>query len=253
MIRILFFSMILMLSCDTDKAGSVKPLLTIECTYPESYTDQVDGRLFIMLTKNKDVEPRFDIRDDAGTAQIFGMDVEDWNPGETVIFEASSLGYPVESMADLDPSDYYIQALFHKYETFSKSDGHTVKLPMDRGEGQQWNRAPGNVYSSVKQINIDPKDRTTIKLNMDQLIPEIKEPSDTEYVKHIKIRSKLLSDFWGRDMYLGAHVLLPEGFESHPDVYYPLAIMHGHFPADFSGWRTDPPDPTLEPEYSLPF
>jgi hypothetical protein len=47
-------------------------------------------------------------------------------------------------------------------------------------------------------------------------------------------------------MHLGAHVLLPEGFDSHPDAHYPLVIFHGHFPSDFDGFREQPPDP--EPE-----
>ena len=51
-------------------------------------------------------------------------------------------------------------------------------------------------------------------------------------------------------MYLGANILLPEGFDSHPDARYPLAIFHGHFPADFGGFRETPPDPDLKPEYS---
>jgi hypothetical protein len=48
-----------------------------------------------------------------------------------------------------------VQALLHRYETSNAADGHTVKLPMDRGEGQQWSRAPGNLYSTPKQIRID--------------------------------------------------------------------------------------------------
>ena len=45
---------------------------------------------------------------------------------------------------DLPAGSYTVQAVLHKYETFHRSDGHVVKLPMDRGEGQQWSRAPGN-------------------------------------------------------------------------------------------------------------
>ena len=47
-------------------------------------------------------------------------------------------------------------------------------------------------------------------------------------------------------MYLGAHVLLPEGFDEHPDARYPLVIYHGHFPPAFGGFREEPPD--SEPE-----
>ena len=54
-------------------------------------------------------------------------------------------------------------------------------------------------------------------------------------------------------MYLGAHVLLPEGFDENPDARYPLAIFHGHFPSDFGGFRETPPDADLECEYSERF
>jgi hypothetical protein len=49
-------------------------------------------------------------------------------------------------------------------------------------------------------------------------------------------------------MELGAHVLLPHGFDEHPEARYPLMIFHGHFPSDFGGFRTEPPDPDLECE-----
>jgi hypothetical protein len=43
---------------------------------------------------------------------------------------------------------------------------------------------------------------------------------------------------------------VPEGFDEHPDARYPLALFHGHFNADLRGFRPDPPDPELKPEYS---
>jgi hypothetical protein len=63
----------------------------------------------------------------------------------------------------------------------------------------------------------------------------------------------LLSEFWGRPVFLGAQILLPEGFETHPDVKYPLAIFHGHFPSDFEGFSTSPPDPHIIPDTSTRF
>lgn len=81
-------------------------------------------------------------------------------------------------------------------------------------------------------------------------IPPIPDPPETKYIKHIKIQSQLLTEFWGRPMFLGAHILLPEGFDTHPEAYYPLVINHGHFPYTFSGFRETPPDPDLEPTYS---
>jgi hypothetical protein len=45
----------------------------------------------------------------------------------------------------------------------------------------------------------------------------------------VKVQSKLLSQFWGRPIYLGATVLLPRGYDAHPDVYYPTIYEQDHF------------------------
>ncbi len=59
---------------------------------------------------------------------------------------------PSASLHDVAPGDYYVQVVLHRYETFHRSDGHTVKLPIDRGEGQHWNLSPGNLYSKPQKI-----------------------------------------------------------------------------------------------------
>jgi len=181
------------------------------------------------------------------------MDVENWQIGTSLQFSGSSFGYPIQSIQNLKDGKYFMQVLFHKYETFKRSDGHIVKLPMDRGEGQQWNQAPGNLYSDIIEVVVKSGNIITGPATLSNKIPPIEEPKDTKYVKHIKMKSDLLSEFWGRDIYLGAHILLPEGFDDHPKAQYPLAIMHGHFPKDFGGWRPSPPDPNIKPEYSERF
>jgi hypothetical protein len=215
--------------------------------------NDLDGRLLLMLSTDPSAEPRFQIKDGPNTQLLFGMDVEDWSKEEAVTVDGAAFGYPIQSLQAVPPGEYYLQVLLHKYETFTRADGHTVKMPMDRGEGQQWNRAPGNTYTMPKKITIAENAPQIIQVTLDQTIPEIEPAKDTKYIKHVRIKSELLSEFWGRPMYLGAHILLPEGFDEHPDVKYPLAIMHGHFPKDFDGFRTTPPDPNLKPDYSERF
>jgi hypothetical protein len=216
--------------------------------------EKLDGRLLIMLSKNDKAEPRFQIVDGPESQLVFGLDAEEWEAGKPIVVDGSNaFGYPIESLSDVPAGDYFVQVLLHKYETFKKADGHIVKLPMDRGEGQQWNLAPGNLYSTPQKISFNPGSARIISLSLDKIIPPIKEPEDTKYVKHVKIKSELLSKFWGRDMYLGAHVLLPEGWDTHPKAKYPLAIYHGHFTSDFGGFRTTPPDTTIPCEYSARF
>ncbi|GAA4409441.1 alpha/beta hydrolase-fold protein [Nibrella viscosa] len=216
-------------------------------SFPASRSDQpLDGRLLLILANNDKAEPRFQINDDAQTQMVFGVNVDALKPGQPVVVDSRAFGYPRRSLADVPPGDYYVQALLHRYETFRRKDGHVVKLPMDRGEGQNWRTAPGNLLSKPVKIRIDPKQKQFIRLVMDQENPPIPAPADTRYIKHIKIQSKLLSEFWGRPMFLGAHVLLPAGFDEHPDARYPLCVFHGHFPGDFSGFSETPPDPKMD-------
>lgn len=212
-----------------------------------------DGRLLLMVSTDSTDEPRFQVSGRPGTQLIFGKNIEGWKPGAVSLFDGNEFGFPVASLADIPAGKYWVQALLHCYETFQRSDGHTVKLPMDRGEGQQWNKAPGNLYSTPRWIEIDPRKDDQITIGLDNKIPPIPDPPDSKYIKHVKIQSKLLTEFWGRPMHLGAVVLLPEGFDEHPEARYPLIINHGHFPYTFGGFRETPPDPNLEPDYSSRF
>jgi len=224
----------------------------------------IDGRLLVMIAKAPGAglpaaasaevsEPRFQVNDGVSGQLIFGMDLDGAQPGSTVTLDGSAIGFPLDSIHDIPAGTYSVQALVHKYETFKRADGHTVKLPMDRGEGQQWARAPGNPYSTPQTITIDPKASGAIAIRLDQVIPPLPAPADTKYVRHERILSERLSRFWGRPMHLGAHVLLPEGWDTHPDAKYPLFIYHGHFPADLTNWRDTPPDPNLKPDFAARF
>ncbi|MES2332750.1 MAG: hypothetical protein V4539_24290 [Bacteroidota bacterium] len=220
---------------------------------PSLNPSELDGRLLLLISKNNKSEPRFQVSDGVASQLVFGIDVDGWKKGNTKLVNVQAIGYPLERLKDVPASDYYVQVLLHKYETFHLKTGQTVKLPMDRGEGQHWNSAPGNIYSVPVKMHLDPARNNEMQLTITKIIPPIKEPEDTKYIKHIRIQSKLLSEFWGRPMYLGAHILLPAGFDEHPNVKYPLAIFHGHFPSDFGGFRTTPPDAELKPDTSERF
>lgn len=209
----------------------------------------LDGRLLLILSRDDGREPRFQVRPGVDAVQIFGMNVDDIDPGEAMVFDASVFGYPHDSLSEVPAGEYFVQAVLHKYDTFNLSNGKTVKLPMDQGEGQQWAKSPGNLLSEPRIINVSTAS-DLVAIELDRVIAAIEPPAATEFVKHVKIRSEMLSEFWGRDMYLGAHVLLPAGFNEYPEARYPLAVFHGHFPADFAGFRTEPPDANLECESS---
>ena len=232
--------------------------LQFAVTFPASRSQQpIDGRLLIYVSTDSSGEPRFQIGDAPGTQQVFGIDVDGWKPGETRTVDPTAFGYPLQSLSQLRPGSYRVQAMVNRYETFRRSDGHVVKLPPDKWEGQQMTSKPGNLYSTARAMRLDAARGGVVRLSLDNEIPPITEADfrklETKYVKYFRMKSERLSKFWGRDVELGAWVLLPWGFDEHPSARYPLMINHGHFPAQLGGWREAPPDTSLKPDYSARF
>ncbi|MBN8730476.1 MAG: hypothetical protein J0L64_08055 [Acidobacteria bacterium] len=223
----------------------------VSVSYPAQHKGPFDGRLLLFLSQGEG-EPREKVADDAANpALAFGIDVNAWRAGTPAVIDAKVFGWPIRSLAAIPAGTYQVQALLHKYETFALATGHTVKLPMDRGEGQQWRSAPGNLFSKPVTVRWPPK--SPLRLELTEVNPPVKPVADTQYIRHIRMRSERLSKFWGRDMYLGAAVLLPHGWQENPQARYPLMIYHGHFAPTIGGFRETPPDPNLKPVYSARF
>jgi hypothetical protein len=216
--------------------------LRFEISFSPTLNSQaLDGRLMLGLSKDDKEEPRFQLQEEeAKSQQFFAVDVEGLAPGKAALIDVTALGFPIPSTADLPAGDYYVQAVLNIYETFRRADGHTLKLPPDMGEGQQWNKKPGNLYSKPQKMHIDPNGGV-IRITLSEKVPPIEPPKDTKYIKHVRIQSKLLTEFWGRPMFIGAHVLLPAGFEEHPNAHYPVVVYHDHFSPDFRFFSEQPP------------
>jgi hypothetical protein len=220
----------------------------------------LDGHILLMISKNSDQEPRFQITFDATSSQqAFGIDVEGLAPGAPAVVDSTTLGYPIESLSQLPAGDYWVQGMLNIYETFHLGDGRVLKLPPDKGEGQQWSIKPGNLYSKPQKMHLDPKNGQTIRIALAEKVPPIAEksepvdsatsgekrdPTDAKWLKHERIQSAALTKFWGRPVYLGALVLLPDGWEEHADAHYPLIVEQDHFSPELPFWiafQTQPP------------
>lgn len=202
--------------------------LIFTVSIPDSLCNEaVTGRMFVMISRSDRREPRFQVGR-TGTP-FWGVDVEELNAGEEAVIDYKAFGSPLESIAEIPAGNYFIQAVFNKYTRFKRSDGHVVWMHKDQWEGQSWKRSPGNIYSEVKKVYIDPANDNKISLQVTNVIPPVKMPEDTEYVKHLRIKSEILTEFWGHPMYLGATILLPQGYDTHPNIYYPAVHYEGHF------------------------
>lgn len=225
----------------------------VELAVPDAPQSSYDGRLILVLAADDKTEPRFQVDAAYDGAQVFGIQVDGFRNGQARVVGKDVLGYPGRSLADVPAGTYTVQAVLHKYDTFRLGNGKTVKLPAARGAGQNWRKEPGNLVSKPFKVAFDPKRPGEIKVALTEVMPAIAEPNDSEFIRHFKFRSDRLSKFWGRDVFLRGHVLVPKDFDKHPEARYPLAIFHGHFPDDFGGFRTTPPDPNVKCEPSKRF
>ena len=211
-------------------ASSLAPAQRIDIKLdPALASSAITGRVYVFFSKTDSREPRLAGGSYGGSVPFFGVDVDALKPGAAATIDAKTLGYPYESLSQLPAGEYYVQALMNVYTKFNRADGHVIWVHNDQWEGQQFNRSPGNLVSEVVRVKYDPKSRTPIALALTKKLPDVVVPADTRWVKHVKIKSELLSKFWGAPMYIGATVLLPKDFDTESTRRYPAIYNQGHF------------------------
>ena len=215
--------------------------MKFEISFPESvHAEPITGRLFLIVTRSGDSEPRTQLFD----VPVFATDVSHLAPATSALIDATTPGYPLNNLSEIPPGDYHLQAIVNVYTQFHRADGHKVWAHMDQWEGQDLARSPGNLISEVRKIHLDPAACTEFKFELSKAIPPIVVPDDNEWVKRIKLESTLLTEFWGSPICIGATVLLPRGYDDNPDVRYPVIYAQGHFSLDAPfGFRTEPDPP----------
>lgn len=204
----------------------------------------ITGRVFVVLARDSAPEPRFAAGSFTQATPFFGVDVSALAPGQGATIDARTLGYPVASLRDLPPGDYWAQAILNVYTEFHRADGHVIWAHNDQWEGQQFNTSPGNLVSEPRKVHVAPG-AAPVALQLTRVLPPVQVPPDSRWVKRVKIQSALLTKFWGQPMYLGATVLLPAGYDDHPNVRYPVLYEQGHFglnpPLSFDTVAAEPP------------
>src|ERR1700678_726582 len=162
----------------------------ISVSFPAAQSAKpLDGRVLLLLSTDPSAEPRMQIDDSPRSQMVFGTTLDGLAPSQPVTVTGAAAGYPIRSLNNVPPGDYYVQAVLNIYQTFHRADGTTVKLAPDRGEGQHWNLAPGNLYSKPVKAHIDGRAKLGIVLS--ETIPPIPPIADTKYIRHIRIQSQL--------------------------------------------------------------
>ncbi|HSY59564.1 MAG TPA: hypothetical protein VK795_08390 [Terriglobales bacterium] len=248
------------------QTGPAKPLV-FEISFPKELSaSPVDGHILLIISKDDGQAPSLDgfgVVEGVDSQQAFGVDVDALQPGAIARVDASTLGYPLESLRDLVPGEYSVRAVLNVYETYHLGNGKVVKLAPDKGEGQHWQTKPGNFLSAVQKLHLDPSSSGVIHVSFDHKVPPLNEElaavesmldwrpithpfsgEDNKWEKHVSMHSELLSEFWGRPTDISAVVLLPDGWDEHPEARYPVLLSEDHYHRHFfPSFRTTPPDP----------
>ena len=203
-------------------------------TLPASEAGPVTGRLIVIAARVADPEPRLQIGITGPPA--FAVDVEGLRPGATAMVGTAADSFPV-GLAELPAGNYHVQALLIRYTEVSRADGHRIWVPVSHRRVFS-TMMEGNLFSRPTAVTIDPSGTARIALTLTERIPPTPERVETEWIRHVRIRSEILSRFWGRDMHIGASVLLPRGFADYPQARYPAVYVFGHGDAPF-GFTTD--------------
>jgi hypothetical protein len=201
-----------------------------DISFPASaHQGPITGRVLLFLASDSTPAPRFQGGALGSNGPVFGIDVSELAPNAPASLDGATLGFPVATLGDMPPGDYYAQAVMNVYTQAHRADGHTIWVHMDQWEGQQYGSSSGNLVSGIVRVHIGAHSAGVTRLSLSTVIPPAEVPADTKWVKHVKIQSALLTKFWGHPMYLGAVVLLPKGYDEHPDVHYPVDYEQDHF------------------------
>ena len=246
-----------------------------DITFGNSVVDShLHGRVYLLVRPGT-ADPLSSVSA-TGSTLVFGKDISDVAPGQSVSLSGGGdgfegvYGFPKASLDDLPSGQYTVRAFFNVYETAHRSDGSTVDVHFPCGDGGRPFSSPGNLRSAMQTVTIDRNQDTSLaltlaeKLTPAQAVPaggtcQQGNPAESAHVKQVKIKSDVLSKFWGRDMYVAATVLLPWDYDDAANAgkRYPVVYSQGHYstgvPFGFSetattglsGWWRDPANPKM--------
>lgn len=200
-----------------------------------AHAGPLTGRLVLAIAKAAQPEPRL-LLSPRGPA-VFAIDIDRLAPGAPAVIDGQSLGYP-RQLGELPPGDYFAQAIVNVYELVHRADGKSIWVHMNDGSVEFFSNAAGNLYSDVVPIHVG--DGGTVSIAVTHVMPPADPLTDTDWLQHVTIQSQLLTKFWGRPVFVHAHVLLPRGYRDHPNVRYPSIYTLGHGTAPLS-FSTTPP------------
>ena len=195
------------------------------------FKGELNGRLLFFVDRPGDnEEPMLYKRDGFGMkgCPVFGVTFYGLQGGDEINLDEQKekiFGSPIQ-FDEIPHEKLEVQAFFIRWHKFCRKDGHEIWGMADYGGGGSYALNPFNLYSDVKKVNYGTGDiRLTInhEIEPDYVLKKGQVYQQGNYnnhglVRYFKLKSKLLSDFWGEDIYMGANILLPKKYDKNSIV-----------------------------------
>tara|TARA_R110002003_G_scaffold176_2_gene14305 strand:+ start:9182 stop:11263 length:2082 start_codon:yes stop_codon:yes gene_type:complete len=219
-------------------------------------TTPLDGRVVLMFAPNG-TDPLEDTDVTSSPNGIFGLNVFKFGANTSLALSGGSnsstetgvYGWPNVTLNDIPVGTYSVQAFLNPYETVTRSDGSTVSVHFPCGDGAPNVDTFGSLVTEAMDLEVTGgaqileltfSNITAVEDFTGNEIGGCNQGNyeDTENLKYVKIRSEKLSEFWGRDMYVGANVLLPAEYNANDTTTrYPVIYSQGHWPGSQGAFR----------------
>jgi hypothetical protein len=223
------FSVLLLLSLfgatETEAQQSAEPVqhTFFHILLDRSFSKPVSGRLLLFVAKPSSNASQVDIDMMSPTSvYVAAKELQQLAPGESVDIDADDLVFP-GPLSKAAAGNYRVQAVLDLYHSYNYNS-----------------RAPGDLLSMP--VSVDLPFSISPTLTLSQVAPEppdplAQRPDVSSALKLLDFVSPVLTAFWGREIHMRAWVLLPPGYDSHPNDRYPTVYFTHGFGGTLNGLR----------------
>lgn len=186
----------------------------IDASFSSSVYDKpFTGKVIVYLSK-ENKEPK---DGDVGIEKFpcFSVDAKNVKPGEAIVINDSATSYPTR-LSDIERGEYYVQVVWDR-----NLGGRSIAM------------SPGNLLNPAIKINLTHDLDKKFTIVATEKIPDPSPFSETDYIKQLKVPSKLLSDFQHKPMTVDAAVMLPKEYLTEPDRKFPVLFMVSGYGGDY--------------------
>ncbi len=148
----------------------------------------------------------------------FSVAVKNIQPGQFITINDEATSFPTV-LSDIERGDYYVQIVWDR-----NLGGRSIA------------ESPGNLFNTTEKISITKDTKKVFTITANQIIPELPDFKETEFVKELKVPSALLSKFHGKPMTVDAAVILPKEYDTQPTRKFPVLFTVSGYGGDYHNY-----------------